>query len=58
MKRGRPKKEDGKICTVSVRLTDEEMADIEHFSRRFDCSYSDILRTALDEYVRSRRVKT
>lgn len=55
-KRGRPRKEDNKICVVSVRLTEEEMRDVVHFAGRFDCSYSDILRTALDRYVRSMRV--
>lgn len=56
--RGRPRKIDGKICTVCVRLTEEEMQEVEHFSGRFECSNSDILRRALDEFVRSRRVKT
>lgn len=57
-KRGRPKKDDGRVRGVHVRFTDEEMRELEHFSKRYECTYSDVLRTALDEYVRSRRVKT
>ena len=56
--RGRPRKADGKVYTVCVRLTEEEMREIEHFAGRYECSQSKILRMALDEYVRSRRVKT
>lgn len=57
-RRGRPRKDDGLVHSVKVRIADEEMKEIEHFARRFGCTYSDILRQALDEFVRSRRVKT
>lgn len=56
--RGRPRKTDGRVRDMHVRLTDDEMREIEHFSGRYECTYSDILRMALDEFVRSRRVKT
>lgn len=54
-KRGRPRKDDGRIRVVNVRLTEEEFRDVLHFAGRFECTYSDVLRRALDEYVRSMR---
>ena len=55
--RGRPRKDDGLVHNVKVRISYDEMKEIEHFSKRFGCTYSDILRQALEEFVSSRRLK-